>query len=216
MIKTASRSLGTNRDEIVAALKDMGWKTAENFPRSLETVNPPALHFGTDKVSQGYLPTYLRLASQIGTAGHVCEVGVDSGGSLQMWQALFPWGRVAGVDNDPAALWPDGTYVVLSSQDDPKLPGRLQEVSPAWDLIVDDASHDGVLTAATFTLLWPLVKPGRWYVIEDWFVGLHGEQGLYGESMLHTAQGFLKMLDTLNSTIEEITYRYGMIVIKKR
>ena len=36
------------------------------------------------------------------------------------------------------------------------------------DLVVDDASHLYEQTKATFAMLFPLVRPGGNYVIEDW------------------------------------------------
>jgi hypothetical protein len=126
--------------------------------------------FDTDKISpHGYLPDYLRLAADLGPAATVCEIGVCNGGSLDMWQALFPHGMVVGVDRDGNSRWPEGTQRVIAAQDDPRLPGMLWEQSPGgYHLIVDDASHIGSLTIATFGLLWPLVRPGGYYVAEDW------------------------------------------------
>ena len=192
-------------------------------PAQLDTSRPQALRFKTDKVSQGYLPAYLRIAGEIGTSGRVCEVGVWGGDSLHMWQALFPGGIAAGIDNDERATWPAGTVKIVASQDDESLPGQLRRISPAgWDLIVDDASHDGVLTRKTWELLWPLVVPGGRYVIEDWFVGLPSRQAQgYGESMLRTAESFLLMLDRpgggrlLEGQVESAEYRHGMIILRK-
>jgi hypothetical protein len=112
------------------------------------------VRFATDKIQHGYMPTYLRIAADLGPAARVCEVGVWGGGSLHMWQALFPDGLVAGVDANPDCRWPDGTHRIVAAQDDPALPVLLAQHAPAWDLIVEDASHDGALSAATFRLLW--------------------------------------------------------------
>lgn len=170
--------------------------------------------FSTDKIVHGYLPSYLRIAAELGPVARVCEVGVYQGDGLDMFQALFPGGLIAGVDADPGCRWPDGTIRVVSGQTDPALPARLAEHAVAWDLIVDDASHSGVFTAATHKLLWPLITPGGFYVIEDWMVGLSGWPG-YDGSMLVTAQELLRLL-THDSDVEDITYRYGLAVIRKR
>jgi hypothetical protein len=173
--------------------------------------------FNTDKITHGYLPTYLRLASQIGTAGHVAELGVYSGGSLAMWQTLFPAGLVAGVDYVATARWPEGTHKLVTTQTSVALPGQLSEISPdGYDLIIDDCSHDGELTRRSWELLWPLVKPGRWYVIEDWHVAFPPWQ--YGTSMLATAQGFLPIVGNPSHTVyglESAEYRRGLIVLQK-
>ena len=104
-----------------------------------------------DKGQLGYLPAYQRLAAEIGPAGHVLEVGVREGESLRLWQALFPDGIVAGADNHAEGLaqWPESTRVIIEHQDSPHLPTRAHEESPGgYDLIVDDASHDGKLSQA--------------------------------------------------------------------
>lgn len=126
--------------------------------------------FNTDKEEpHGYLPDYLHLVQQIGTGATVCEVGVLQGASLDMWQELIPLGTVIGVDSNPGSRWPAGTVRIVASQDDPALRDMVTEYAPAGcDLIVDDASHIGHLSAATFALLWPLVAPGGFYVVEDW------------------------------------------------
>ena len=164
----------------------------------------------TDKITQGYLPSYLRIAADLGPDAAVCEVGVYHGASLRLWQALFPLGRVTGVDSSPYADWPEGTVRVVAGQDDPGLPGK---VGGPFGLVVDDASHDGTLTAATFRLLWPLVQPGGYYVVEDWWVSL---AGVDGGGMLAMVAGMLSMLDGQDGECEQVTYRYGMAIAKRR
>jgi Methyltransferase domain len=173
--------------------------------------------FLSDKVALGYLPTYLKIAGQIGMAGRVCEVGVQRGWSLELWQALFPAGLVVGVDHDPGARWPDGTVRVVAAQDDERLPILLQAHAPGYDLIVDDASHDGKLTRRTWELLWRLVVPGGWYVIEDWQVGFpSAEWHMFDASMVELAEWLLGLLGRPDGEVDEIAYRFGMILLRKR
>jgi hypothetical protein len=168
----------------------------------------------TDKWAHGYMPSYLRIAAELGPAARVCELGVYLGDSLRLWQSLFPQGQVTGVDINPSALYPDGSMQVIRRQDDPELPLIL---GGPFDLVVDDASHNGVATAATFTNLWPLVAPGGYYVIEDWFVGLpqFSEHPMADPDMLYAVQALLTMLDQ-GSDVEEITYRFGLAVVHRR
>ena len=179
-----------------------------------------------DKVILGYMPAYQRLAAQIGPAGRVLEVGVRQGESLRLWQALFPDGVVAGVDNhaEGRATWPPGTVAILAGQDSLEMTVQARHASPdGYDLIVDDASHDGELSEVTFRLLWPLVKPGRWYVIEDWWVGyIPWAVPKYGDSMLRLAESFLPMLGEEPWTprrfpggFDVLEYRPGQLIIHK-
>jgi hypothetical protein len=174
--------------------------------------------FATDKVRHGYFRAYQQIAAAAGPAGRVCEVGVWRGGSLKLWQALFPEGLVAGVDVDRFAAWPSGTVAICAEQDDPTLPDQLRAVSPeGWDLIVDDASHDGKLTRATFDLLWPLIRPGGHYVVEDWSKGLGvGPWWSDDTSMLECAASFLPLLDSRDCDPDFITYRHGLVILHRK
>jgi cephalosporin hydroxylase len=186
----------------------------------------------TDKVEpHGYFPAYLKLAAELGPYGSVCEIGVAGGGSLEMFQHLFPLGTVCGVDltvegtlidaeHGTRTHWPEGAVQVISEQTAPDLPDRLRQVQPRWDLIVDDASHEGPATTATFGLLWPLVRPGGYYVVEDWNGAFQnarqpGSPYPWGPGILDAVQGFLKLLWDRDAECDEITYRYGLAIIHR-
>ncbi len=199
--------------------------------------------YQTDKETLGYVPEYREIADILGPAARVCEIGVLNGLGLVMLQDMYPQGIVAGVDFNPGSHWPGGTIRIVAAQSDPELPAMLGEHAQAWDLIIDDASHKGALTAATFTMLWPLVAPGGFYVIEDWFLGLplwpstgcwggapRGSDAVaasYDPGMLAMVQGLLTMLDEpyrgapetralpRGTDVESVTCRYGLAVVKK-
>jgi hypothetical protein len=177
---------------------------------------PAPKAYDTDKLDQGYMPAYNTIADQLGGDARVCELGVFTGGSLATWKDLFPEGTIAGVDTNPQAFWPEGTIKIIAGQDDPSLPALLAPHAEAWDLIVDDASHDGDLTARAFGLLWPLVSPGGFYVIEDWFVGYPEYQGpCKSPAMLDLAKSLIERLRR-DSDTESVSYRYGMAIIRKK
>lgn len=175
----------------------------------------------TDKVEpHQYFRTYLRLAVSIGPAGRVCELGVQGGGSLRMWMGLFPQGEIVGVDSHAGSVWPEGAVRVVARHDDTQLPGIL---GGKFNLIVDDGGHDGPTVTRSFGLLWPLVYPGGYYVVEDWQVSLraserHGETWgqRWGDGMLRAVEGFLPLLDYPDSECESVEYRYGLAIVRKR
>lgn len=169
-------------------------------------------YFNTDKIFlHGYFPFYMDIARELGPSARVCEIGVQKGESLRMWQSLFPMGPVTGVDIDVNnAVFPPGVRKVLRFQDDPELASL-----GSFDLIVDDASHNGILTRRTFDIMWQCLSPGGFYVVEDWFIGLEKyTDDAYDPSMLETARSFIEML-TKNSDCESVTYRYGLIILRK-
>lgn len=179
--------------------------------------------FETDKDLSGYIPIYKGLAATMRQDPAVCELGVYGGGSLAFWQLLFPSAAViVGVDINESSTWPPGTIKVVEDQQSPTLAAQLQGVLASeairtqFDLIVDDASHEGHLTYKALQHLWPLVAPGGYYVIEDWCVwnGHHGDT--WDDSMLTLAMTLLKFFDDPETSIHFVSYQYGLIVIRKK
>ncbi len=174
----------------------------------------------TDKVEpHGYFQTYVRIAAELGPRARMCELGVLNGGSLRLFQGLFPLGEVVGVDSDPRAVWPEGTVKVLAMHDDAQLPALL---GGKFGLIVDDGCHQGDVVRRSFALLWPLVAPGGFYVVEDWMVSLRASERPgetwgqpWGPSMLRAVAGFLPLLDYPDSECESVEYRYGLAIVRK-
>jgi len=195
--------------------------------------------FTTDKIEHGFLPFYLaecaRISeraqhSQIQLRPVVLELGVRDGSSLQMWRALMPKAIVIGVDNsDQANTTVHGTDFIKCDQSDPGLFEKVRDVwrrhydadvaddfgDPFVDLLVDDASHDGQLSSLSFAHLWPLVKPGGLYVIEDWYVG-GPEWPSYDRSMLDLAEQLVSLALDDQGPALSIEYRYGLIAVRKR
>ena len=170
--------------------------------------------YQTDKGDNGYTPVYRAL--NLPVDGAVCEIGVRDGGSLALWQELCPTGRVVGVDVNPDSTWPPGTVRVVADQTDPCLPALTDPHGGGFDLIVDDGCHRGMETAATFVNLYPLVRPGGWYVIEDWQAQILWPD-LYPGMTMACMSGLLEMLDWLtdDSECQSVTYRPGMVLIRK-
>lgn len=82
------------------------------------------------------------------------ELGVLSGGSLQLWRDYFPRGVIAGLDVEPASVEdPSGRIRVFrGEQQDTDLLDRIaRELAPGgFDVVIDDASHLGDLTRTSF------------------------------------------------------------------
>lgn len=104
------------------------------------------------------------------------ELGIYKGGSLLLWRDYFERGLIVGLDLNPVRLEdPTGrirTY--RGEQQDTELLDRIaRETAPeGFDVIIDDCSHIGELTRASFWHLFDRhLKPGGLYVIEDWSTG---------------------------------------------
>lgn len=98
------------------------------------------------------------------------EIGVQRGGSLQMWQEyLGPQADVMGLDIDPAcAELGTGHEVIIGNQADPAV---LDRVGVMHDVIIDDGSHLGSDQIATFEHLYSKMAPDGVYICEDTHTG---------------------------------------------
>ena len=100
------------------------------------------------------------------------ELGVGDGKSIRVWLNYFrnPKTEIIGVDNwsDCHQLDPDKRYVFLrGDQSDQNFLYYLTSKGLWYDVIVDDGSHMSNGIIPSFESLWPFVKSGGYYVIED-------------------------------------------------
>lgn len=135
------------------------------------TLDELALKHGTDKSSRGanYTPIYERyLRDWRSSLITMLEIGVFDGASLRMWRDYFPQGRIWGLDVNPGCVVHEGERitVITGEQADPD---ALDRCAPGedFDLVVDDGGHYPDDQLAALMALWPRVKPGCLYVIED-------------------------------------------------
>jgi hypothetical protein len=141
---------------------------------------PPALsalyreHQG--RVSQkwsSYLPIYEReLGVRRQDALGLLEIGVQNGGSLEIWARYFPEARLlVGCDIDPhcgALTFDDGRiHVLVGDVTDGDVQGRIEALAPTFDVILDDGSHRSPDIIAAFIALFPRLEEGGVYIIED-------------------------------------------------
>ena len=91
------------------------------------------------------------------------------GGSLKTWRDYFPKAHIHGADIN-AAPHLDGertrTHIVDQS-DHTALKGLVAEIGTEIDLILDDGSHNPQHQQITLGCLWPALRPGGIYIIED-------------------------------------------------
>lgn len=98
------------------------------------------------------------------------EIGVQHGGSLQLWRQFFgPDAIIFGVDVDPqvAAVDSPDLPVRIGSQDDPEFLRRVVAEMGGVDIVLDDGSHRAEHVRASFDVLFPLLSDGGLYAVED-------------------------------------------------
>lgn len=158
------------------------------MPRKRPSLHQIGIRTNTDKAfHHGYTHRYERALSglrdkpitllELGIGGDNNPLG--GGQSLLMWSEYFANGHIVGLDLYPKTLdMPDNVTIHTGSQDDPAVIESIHAAHGDFDVIVDDASHVSSITISSFKLLWPRLKPGGYYIVEDthgsyhdWFYG---------------------------------------------
>jgi hypothetical protein len=169
----------------------------------MNTLDEIGLKFGTDKssVAHNFLNLYdLHLKHLREQDVNLLEFGVLRGESLKMWSDYFPKGRIIGVDIDPATKIHEGGNRVVEIVDQSDT-GRLMELAKEYgpfDVIIDDASHRWDHQITGLHTMYPFVKPGGFYILED----LHTSYGILqrdyaGTSLVSAAEYITKFTDTM-------------------
>lgn len=140
--------------------------------------------YGTDKGIWGYTPAYeAHLGSMRDTAKRVLEIGICGyrdipnnvvGASLFAWRDYFPQAEIYGIDNDGKFIFNDQfrIHTALANAYDPiSLGSALSKMEvqhgEMFDFICDDAVHDPLPQIELCLSLWPFLKKGGVYSIED-------------------------------------------------
>lgn len=135
----------------------------------METLNEIGLRHGTDKASSThhYLETYEHYLKDWREREFVLlEIGVADGNSIKMWREYFPNAKVYGIDiNKDCAGYVDGVFI--GSQTDTAFLDDLFSKIGQPNIIIDDGSHVGSDMEFTFRYLFPKMKPGGYYIVED-------------------------------------------------
>lgn len=141
-----------------------------------ESMNLLAMKHGTDKSSRwhGYTRLYERAFTDLRKRepGKILEIGVWKGGSLRLWRDWFPktW-EVIGVENGSQTAGEvvdvEGCLTVKANAANREAMARMGKDLGPFDIVIDDGSHKGHEQIASFEALWPCVRPGGVFVIED-------------------------------------------------
>lgn len=135
----------------------------------------------------------------------ILEIGVQKGHSIKMWQDYFTNSKVYGIDvtlNNVIFKGLDNVFVCDATVED-QINSTLGDLS--FDYIVDDGSHLIEHQIKSFDLLWPRIKPGGRYFIED----------VNGDEAIKAISDHLNSLGIVHTIIDHrhIKGRYDDIVI---
>ena len=142
-----------------------------------EITNPLRKYFLSRKSGHGimkwdhYFDIYHHhFSTFIGKQVHILEIGVHSGGSLEMWRDYFgPHCRVYGADiQESCKKFEDRQIeVFIGNQGDKNFWKSFKEHVPKLDIVIDDGSHIADDQIIYLEELLPHMRPGGVYVCED-------------------------------------------------
>lgn len=175
------------------------------------SADPPRLgdlsvRYGSDKWASfhWYTPHYERHFARLRDEPvRILEIGIggygdDPGGaSLKMWKRYFHRGLIYGLDVfDKSELTEPRLTALVGDQSDPGGLAALAEEHGPFDVIIDDGSHVNEHVHVSFRALFPHLRHGGLYVIEDlqtsYAPSFGGSRGRTAEP--HTSIGLVKHL----------------------
>lgn len=125
---------------------------------------------GTDGIHKlrHYLPIYQAVLT---TTERMLEIGVDRGGSLRMWRQYMPDATIVGLDINPKAAQYDDPerhiHVRIGDQTDIGFLRDVVDEFGPFDTVLDDGGHTPKQMIGSFQYLFPRLKPGGVYIVED-------------------------------------------------
>lgn len=121
-----------------------------------------------------YLSSYERYFSKfVGKPITFVEVGVQGGGSLQMWRKFFgPEAKIYGIDIDESVLIHQSQYdgnvnIIIGDQGDEKFWDSFLSEIGGIDVFIDDGSHLAQHQKLTFQKVFPHINIGGVFLCED-------------------------------------------------
>jgi hypothetical protein len=118
-----------------------------------------------------YFDIYDRHLSKFrGTEVCVLEIGVFSGGSLDMWRDYFgPDAKIHGVDIEPVCQIYEkkGVKVFIGDQADRSFWRDTIKQIGTIDIVIDDGGHQAEQQIVSLEELLPAMRPGGVYICED-------------------------------------------------
>ena len=122
-----------------------------------------------------------------GTDVHILEIGVYSGGSLEMWDHYFgPDAHVFGVDIQPdcQVYERNNIRIFIGDQADRNFWKEFRHAVPTLDIVIDDGGHEPNQQRVSLEELLPHLRAGGVYLCED----VHGSKNEFATYVHRLAQ----------------------------
>lgn len=125
--------------------------------------------FTTDKgLRHSYIPIYEKYLNKYKNNSTVLEVGIYRGDSIKLWNEYFQNSKIFGIDKriDKNIICPTNTFLFECDSTNKKNLDDIFE-NEMFDVIIDDGCHRLEVQYSTYLNLFPKLKKGGIYFIED-------------------------------------------------
>jgi len=170
-----------------------------------------------------HITCYENLAAEVKTDSNIVELGIRTGASTAFFSMLFKPQKLSAIEIADSASEAFGEFMSTHSQaacisthfnSDQGDVGMLKEIlkkdfgDELLDVVIDDTSHNFIPSLVSFNVLFPRLKPGGIFVIEDWSWEHFSESGGGPDYMVEKTTGFARLV--LMATLAS-AYRPGII-----
>lgn len=147
----------------------------------MKSLKELAIEHKCDKAAEGHhtydLPYEFHFAPLRDKGIELLEIGAggydnpnEGGASLRMWKEYFssPYSYIYSIDiYDKRNIQEDRIYIFQGSQNDEAFLNDISDRLGPFDIIIDDGSHVNSDIITSFKVLFPKLKSGGIYVVED-------------------------------------------------
>jgi len=137
----------------------------------MDTLDSIMIKYNCDKSSKGH--NYTRYYEQYFEKNRnknfkILEIGVQFGYSMKAWKEYFQNSSICGIDvGDCAYLAEERVIILKGDQSDKTFLEETNSKYGPFDIIIDDGSHKNGDMIISFETMFPLLKNGGIYVVED-------------------------------------------------
>jgi hypothetical protein len=188
--------------------KEIFYETAKSFTPTTDKVTDHEYH---TMYGRFLLPYYdLNPTMRMLEIGLGCDMGYGPGASVAIWKKLFPkavlWEAefdAECVEKHRDGMLKDINVLTGDQMNNTVLDSWIETSGGNFDVVIDDGGHQNCQIWHSFQKLWPTVKPGGLYFIEDMQVG---KNRFYNSKTTDTCDGNFRMFEKLKEFGDMMIY----------
>lgn len=188
---------------IAFVFSSMNYLHATGEQQEYEYLDQIALSTGADKSSNchNYTEIYAKYFSPLKDKPiKFLEIGIDQGASVKLWEEYFKNAELHFIDitfKNIRYFSERSKYHLANQENLADLAKFISEAGGDFDIIIDDGGHTMSQQINSFSALFPHVKSGGMYIIEDLHTSYWKKYG--GNGSAKTTIAFLKgLIDEVN------------------